>query len=322
MKNGQIEKEVLDQYFTPDEDAEIYAKAVVGRYGTDITYIEPSAGDGAFIRALVAAGVEPDNIIAFDLDPKVDVVCGVTIHEMDFFDVNHVDYGIPYGSVAIGNPPYGKGGSLAMKFMNHLCSLKVRAVCFLNPICVGNKHFTLSTIDQYLHMVDVMEFEEGKHFRYPNSDKDTSKKNNPVRCQFQIWERKCERRPDLEKLIDNEIIRVVKVKVQKIDGKELALGERNDYDSLRGQIDFTVVSHGNKAGTVIEFDPSTHKSTVKMFVHVKRDCGYDKEAVMKFLREIDLTQLTKWSTIRHNPSIAPSELIEYVNKALADGKKP
>lgn len=315
-KNGQIKKEDLDQYFTPEEDANRYTKRVVEIYGTNVMYIEPTAGDGVFINALILAGVPKENIKAYDLDPKRESVSGVQIEKMDVFKLNGLEYPI-FDSIVIGNPPYGKGGSMAISIMNHLTKHGAKAICFLNPICVGNKHFTQKIIDSNLHIRETSEFELGKHFRYPNAaDKDLTSPN-PVRCQFQIWERLDYHRTKVIESRSNEIIEILHVPAYKVkDGsasKELSMGDRPDFDDWKSNIDFTITSHGPKAGCVIDFDP-LHKCNVKMFVSVND--GYDVTKVRSFLESIELTSLTKWSTILHNPSIAPSELIEFVNDKL------
>lgn len=318
-KNGQVEKEVLDQYFTPQNKADEYALSVVKRFGTSRFYIEPSAGDGAFIRALIKAGVPSENIVAFDIDPKADVVCGVKIEKSDFFDV---DKKRCMGRIAIGNPPYGKGGSLAIKFMNQLKKNGCNVICFLNPLCVGRKHFTLKSIDDNLHLIDSIEFPDNLHFRYPNGE-DKSEKINPVRCEFQIWSYSIEKRPSKEIRRSTEMFEILSVSTQKSkhdDGrsKELEMCERSDYNELRDKIDFTIVSHGSKAGEIIDFAPD-QKCTVKLFVRVMP--GYDVNEVREKLVKSDLTQLTKWSTISHNPSISASEIIEYVEMLWGVKKK-
>lgn len=312
MKNGQIEKESLDQYFTPQDKADEYAQMVVERFGTDSQYIEPTAGAGAFVQALVNAGVSPDNIVAYDLDPKVDGCAGVSIHQSDFNDLTYSEVG---GRVVIGNPPYGKGGSLAMSVMNHMVDKGAKSVCFLNPLCIGRKHFTMKTVHEKLHLVDSRRFPEDVHFIYPNTDgsRDLTKPN-PVRCEFQIWEKKDHNRPlpiSRRDTKEFEIMSVTPMKGTHDNGrsKELEMGNRSDFHKYDGQIHFTIISHGTKAGQIIDFDKS-HKCTVKLFVRVKD--GYDVEDIRKKLEEIDLTELTKFSTISHNPSIAPSEIIEYV----------
>lgn len=312
MKNGQIEKENLDQYFTPQDKADEYALMVVERFGVDATYIEPTAGAGAFVQAIINAGVSPDNVVAFDLDPKVEECAGVPIIQMDFNDLSVNDVS---GRVVIGNPPYGKGGSLAMRVMNHLTDCGAIAVCFLNPLCVGRKHFTAKTIHEKLHLIDSRRFPENVHFIYPNEDGKKLTKDNPVRCEFQIWEKKSTNRPLPVTKRETDAFSILSVTPMKGThpngrSKEFEMGERTDYNAkYKGNIDFTIISHGTKAGQIIDFDES-HKCTVKMFVKVSD--GYDVSEVRKKLEEIDLTELSKFSTISHNPSISPSEIIEYV----------
>lgn len=303
MKNGQVAKEHLDQYFTPKDSAEAYALEVVKRYGTDAKYIEPTAGSGVFVDALIVAGVPKENILAFDLDPQ-DGVHNIVKRNALSLTKEEVE-----GANCIGNLPFGKGGSMAMKIMNHLAEMGANSLSFLNPICIGNKHFTLKTLDKSLVKVESFEFEEGKHFTYPNDpDKDLTKPN-PVRCEFQVWEKGCRKDPDLNAR-EHESFEIIQIGVEKGvhengRSKELTLWERGILD-----VDFTIISHGKLAGTVKDFEPRKDKASVKLFVRVKD--GFDLKEVRKFLENANLKELTKWSTIAHNPSIAPSEIIAHL----------
>ena len=82
--------------------------------------LEPSAGNGAFLSEIRYA-----NVIALDIKPEAD-----NIHSGDFFE-----YNIPtdYDKIhVIGNPPFGRNGSMALKFVKH--SMKfAESVSFVLP---------------------------------------------------------------------------------------------------------------------------------------------------------------------------------------------
>ncbi len=92
----------------------------------DSTVCVPGAGVGSYIVALLEVGVKPENIVAVELNPRYGEI-GESIFER--FGVNYVfadfldwvpnmrfDY-------VIGNPPYGKNASLAVKFLNKAVEL-------------------------------------------------------------------------------------------------------------------------------------------------------------------------------------------------------
>jgi hypothetical protein len=64
--------------------------------------VEPSAGEGVFLTRV------PD-AIGYDIDPK-----HPNIRQADFLTVD-----LPSGCVVFGNPPFGRQGSLAKKFIRH-----------------------------------------------------------------------------------------------------------------------------------------------------------------------------------------------------------
>ena len=115
-----------DQFFTPVSTAkkcfEIFSDEII-KYGDkveDFIYVEPSAGDGSFLKVL------PTNTIAFDVDPKQE-----SIIEQDYLDwTPSVDN---YNRVVVfGNPPFGMRGHTALKFINHSNKF-AEYVCFILP---------------------------------------------------------------------------------------------------------------------------------------------------------------------------------------------
>ena len=113
-----------DQFFTPVDTAkkcfELFCNEI-HKYGdneNDYNYIEPSAGDGSFIKVL------PSNTIAMDIDPK-----HTSIIEQDYL------YWKPTTNnkfVVFGNPPFGLRGHMALKFINHSADFS-DYVCFILP---------------------------------------------------------------------------------------------------------------------------------------------------------------------------------------------
>jgi hypothetical protein len=156
----------LDQFYTaPDVAAECVAQ-LDARMGIFSSYCEPSAGRGAFLQALKGRSWE-----AFDLDPKF-----MGVKRQDFLSA------ICAAPCVIGNPPFGKNSSLAVKFFNHAASfLSTKVIGMILP-----KTFRKSTIQNRLHrafhLVYDQEVGEGA-FIFEGATYD-------VPCCFQIWERK------------------------------------------------------------------------------------------------------------------------------------
>ena len=99
-------KKYQDKYYTPTS----VVKAVLKVIEKDIMplekftrIIEPSAGNGAFIKEL------PKSTISYDIAPEYEgIICA------DYLKEN-----IPYleNSIVIGNPPFGRSGGLAKDFI-------------------------------------------------------------------------------------------------------------------------------------------------------------------------------------------------------------
>jgi|11_taG_2_1085331.scaffolds.fasta_scaffold06034_8 hypothetical protein len=135
----------------------------------DKLVIEPSAGNGSFLHYLKEHHIK---YLALDLVPE-----GQDIIEQDFFDF------VPRQKdnlVFVGNPPFGKNSSLAIKFFNH-ASKYAEVIAFIIPKTF-RKIGTHDRLDLNFHLI---------------KDIDTPKncfllKDVPydVPCCFQIWVRK------------------------------------------------------------------------------------------------------------------------------------
>jgi hypothetical protein len=116
-----------DQIFTSKELAakcwEIFQKHSGVRV-EDYIFVEPSAGDGAFV------GILPENSVFLDIEPRHPRVL-----KQDFLYWNPTDDCKKY--VVFGNPPFGLRGHLALKFINH-SSTFADYTCFILPQMFGS----------------------------------------------------------------------------------------------------------------------------------------------------------------------------------------
>lgn len=165
----------LDQFYTrPDVAASCVglAQAYVRSRGlSPRLWIEPSAGSGAFLSNL------PEPRLGIDLEPAAP-----GIEKGDFLDWR--PDGPDEGIITIGNPPFGKNSSLALRFLNHAGGFS-RAVCFVLPRTF-EKCSMQRRVAPWLHLAEqhslgqeAFEF-EGLPYSVP--------------CVFQIWERSDELR--------------------------------------------------------------------------------------------------------------------------------
>lgn len=119
-----------DQFFTPVDTAklcfDIFCEEIK-KYNEDekeFTYIEPSAGEGSFLKVL-----PKDRTIGLDIDPKIE-----HIQQQDYLEWKPSKSKLPFDSkyVIFGNPPFGLRGHLALRFINHSFDF-ADYVCFILP---------------------------------------------------------------------------------------------------------------------------------------------------------------------------------------------
>ncbi len=128
--------------------------------------IEPSAGNGSFYHRLPTI-----NKIGIDISPEDDAII-----QMDFFDYmpDHIEQRI----LVIGNPPFGRVSSLAVKFFNHAAQW-ADVIAFIIP-----KTFRKVSIQNRLAMnfhllLDIDIPHKPCSFDPPMG----------VKCCFQIWQK-------------------------------------------------------------------------------------------------------------------------------------
>lgn len=132
--NGQKDK--LDRLYTPADEAlrllsDLPAIVPLLAGNPDcsgIEFYEPSAGDGAFVRA-VEELYPSASVRAFDIAPSPSQLCDTAIREQDFLNAD-----IPYSDnrIVIGNPPFGEQGRLCFQFVEKALDI-APTVCFILP---------------------------------------------------------------------------------------------------------------------------------------------------------------------------------------------
>ncbi len=128
MQDNPERKRLNGVVYTPTEVADEVAKVGVSFCsGKTLRILEPSAGDGAFLRALVSIGIEEVNITAVDIDNKA--VCqlrgryrNATIIESEFLEYVLRRSGDEFDLV-IGNPPFIKRVGYSVAFKDRLDKL-------------------------------------------------------------------------------------------------------------------------------------------------------------------------------------------------------
>lgn len=136
-----------------------------------------------------------NNRLGLDLEPKNNEII-----KMDFndFEINRYSDVINNKKViTIGNPPFGKNSSLALKFINK-SALYSDVIAFILPKTF-KKESMLSKINKNLHLI--------KEFELPRNSFVFENESYNVPCIFQIWEKRVEERIIVKStLIHNDFV--------------------------------------------------------------------------------------------------------------------
>lgn len=263
----------LDQYFTKKDLAtELYTLTIYVLEERGVKFdcwLEPAAGDGSFYLLL-----PPDKRMGIDIEKRLEEII-----EDDFLTIPLLAFhGLSY--VAIGNPPFGKNATLAIKFFNR-CADMCEAVAFIAP-ATFKKTSVLNRLNSCFHLIHQHDLPDNS-FEIDGQDKS-------VPCVFQIWVR-------------NYDIRRVKVSVYRShpDLEFLPTTRLNEATILFQRV-------GAGAGTFKEPGEGRGYSW-KSNYHIK--CSAEAANVLR--------SITEWPTKYHtagNPSISKSDLIKGYVEAL------
>lgn len=116
-----------DKFYTKEDVVERLCsktKEIIGNTKLDLI-IEPSAGDGAFLNSLKTISSTCD-YLAFDIFPENPCVV-----KQDWLKWEETE--LVKNKLIIGNPPFGKNASLAVKFFNKAASHRPLYIAFVLP---------------------------------------------------------------------------------------------------------------------------------------------------------------------------------------------
>jgi hypothetical protein len=177
---GKNRKNIKDQFYTNSAVAKDCIDQVLSVLPCvkDYLWIEPSAGNGAFLNNLPL----PFHKIGIDIDPQCDNVI-----KSDFLEW------IPPCNepiIIFGNPPFGRQSSLAKRFIARSCQF-ADVIAFILP-----KSFTKPSMNNVFsptfHCIHSYQLGENSFI--------INKKAYDVPCVFQIWQKQNENRIVDEKI--------------------------------------------------------------------------------------------------------------------------
>lgn len=180
-----LNRNTIDKYYTKDVVVEkcidVLKKTI--EINEDDLIIEPSAGNGSFIQGIKSL---TKNNLFYDLEPENE-----EITKQDYLLYDYGDVKKTFKKIHIlGNPPFGRQSSLAIKFIKKSCEF-CDSISFILPKSF-KKDSLKKTFPLKFHLVYEIDLPE-KSFLVDGVEHD-------VPCIFQVWEKKTTNRVVNEKL--------------------------------------------------------------------------------------------------------------------------
>jgi len=274
---NQVRDDGHDKFYTIPSVSKKCINKVGSRYNWDDwdLVVEPSAGDGSFLTQ-----IPTEKRIGIDILPEhKDIV------QQDFLTYNP-NISSSSSILVVGNPPFGRNSSLAVKFFNH-ASDWANVIAFIIP-----RTFRRISIQNKLSL--------NFHLVYDREIKTDPCAFNPpmmVKCCFQIWEKRSEKRS------------IIKLSTNHNHWDFLAFGPKDN----KGQptppknADFAIRAYGGKCGDIVldNLDALRPKS----WHWIK--CKIDIDTLLTRFRSLDYS--LSLDTARQN-SIGRGDLVQLYSK--------
>ena len=180
-----LNRNTIDKFYTKDTVVDLCLESVksyIDIKKSDLI-LEPSAGNGAFISKIKKLS---KNYIFYDIDPEHE-----EITNQDYFLCDYNELKKQYKTIhVIGNPPFGRQSSLALRFIKQSCKF-CNTISFILPRSF-KKESLRSKVPLKFHLLFEADLPE-KSFIVNGAEYD-------VPCVFQIWEKQNINRETVQKI--------------------------------------------------------------------------------------------------------------------------
>jgi predicted RNA methylase len=244
-----LNRNTIDKYYTKDSvvaSCLTLIKTYLNIGETDLC-IEPSAGNGSFISGIKKTFRK---YVFYDLEPE-----NTEIIKQDYLAGNYNDFKSKFNNIhIIGNPPFGRQSSLAIKFIKKSCEF-CNSISFILPKSF-KKDSLKKTFPLHFHLMFEMDLPD-KSFLVDGVEHD-------VPCVFQIWEKKTYNRVVSEKLEPTNFIFVEKTDNPDISFRRVGVNA--------GTIDTNIDEKSVQSHYFIKF---TNKKTIQENIQNLYQITYD-----------------------------------------------
>ena len=194
-----LKRNVIDKFYTKKEVA-MYCINLFKEYvapNNDDLIIEPSAGNGGFIDAIKSLKC---NYEFYDLEPEHEEIAKQDYLLYNTNNNNNNNNNNTQKIHIVGNPPFGRQSSLAIKFIKKSCHF-CTSISFILPKSF-KKDSLKKTFPLNFHMLYEIDLPENSFL--------VNKQEHNVPCIFQIWVKKTYNREIIEKLEPHNFVFVEK----------------------------------------------------------------------------------------------------------------
>ena len=203
-----LKRNPIDKYYTKETTVNLCIDLInfyKNIHNTDLI-IEPSAGNGSFINGIKSLTT---NYMFFDLEPDHD-----EITKQDYLLYNYTNIQNNYNNIhVLGNPPFGRQSSLAIKFIKKSCNF-CNSISFILPKSF-KKDSLKKSFPLNFHLIYEGDLPD-KSFLVDGVEHD-------VPCVFQIWGKKEYNRIVNEKMEPNNFIFVDKTQTPDISFRRVGV---------------------------------------------------------------------------------------------------
>lgn len=200
QKKG-LTRNTIDKYYTKDDVVTMCLDLIKTHIQIqyDDLIIEPSAGNGSFIQGIKTLS---NNYVFYDLEPEHE-----EISKQDYLLYDSKNINTPGKKHVIGNPPFGRQSSLAIKFIKKSCEF-CDSVSFILPKSF-KKDSMKKTFPLKFHLVNEIDL--------PDKSFLVDGKEHNVPCVFQIWIKK-----DMNRVINDKLEPHNFMFVNKLDNPDIS----------------------------------------------------------------------------------------------------
>jgi predicted RNA methylase len=176
MSINGLKRDTIDKFYTKIDVVNMCLKEIQTHININSELdliIEPSAGNGAFIPII---SLLSKNYLLYDIQPE-----HAEVIKHDYLQLNLKDYKVKYNKIhVIGNPPFGRQSSTAIKFIKKSCEF-CDTISFILP-----KSFKKNSLSKQF----PLNFHKVFEMDLPENSFIIENKEYNVNTVLQIWEKR------------------------------------------------------------------------------------------------------------------------------------